>query len=77
MFFEQDCELFDKEFLKKDESILCKLARAANCLKNEGLVKMICRAIARHIENSSPEVKQELIKSFEKRAEVFPCKPPC
>lgn len=59
------------EFLKKDTDTLCRLVHAATFLQLEELSNMICRALARNIQNSSPKVKEEFFTLCEKSAEVF------
>ncbi|XP_074325721.1 SKP1-like protein 21 [Apium graveolens] len=66
---DKECKLFMDEFLKKDTDILCELVHAATFLQLEELLQMICRALARNIENSSPEVRREFFTLCEKSAE--------
>lgn len=65
------------KFLKKDTDSLCRLVHAATFLQLEELLHMICIALARNIENSSPEVKKEFFTLCEMSAEVFFLQPPC
>ncbi|KAK1364372.1 Ubiquitin-protein ligase [Heracleum sosnowskyi] len=46
---------FDENFLRKDTSDLCELVNAAHYLQLRPLYEKICQAIARKIEDESPE----------------------
>ncbi|KAL8119113.1 SKP1-like protein 21 isoform X2 [Apium graveolens] len=48
-------KIFDENFLRKDTSGLCELVNAAHYLQLRPLYEKICQAIARKIEDESPE----------------------
>ncbi|KAK1377227.1 Skp1 domain-containing protein [Heracleum sosnowskyi] len=67
---DKECKLFVDEFVRKDTDTLCLLVHAAECLRLEELLDMVCRAIARNIETSSREVKHEFASLCEKSLEA-------